>query len=313
MSHSSSDKLKAKIIFTIFYTIATVVAWLVLKLNIVNTSSYLLNLYLANLSAAFTIYLFCILCNSFTVFDPYWSIECIVFAIYYYLNQTNSNSIRVAITVTLVIIWASRLVIQLMSELSHFKHEDWRYSDFGKKLSSHGFIYFLFGLLTFIILPTTAVYFGCAVPLYYLFYTPNYTNSLNIIDFIGFSIVILGILFEAIGDYQLRSHLKNEKINSKSINTGLWSLCRHPNYFGELSFWFGLYLIPFANNTSLIHDRFYLCSFIFGAFTIFSIIYFGSLPMMEERQLKRRKDTYTKYMQQVKWKLLPLNFNNTDK
>jgi steroid 5-alpha reductase family enzyme len=92
------------------------------------------------------------------------------------------------------------------------------------------------------------------------------------------------------------------------MNKGLWSLCRHPNYFGEITFWIGIFIMGLASDSSLIYDKFYLTTFIFGAFSIFSIIYFGSLPMMEERQLEKRKITYSSYMKDVKWKLLPINF-----
>jgi steroid 5-alpha reductase family enzyme len=89
------------------------------------------------------------------------------------------------------------------------------------------------------------------------------------------------------------------------MDEGVWSLSRHPNYFGEISFWFGIYLCGLASQTFI--DKYYISVFLFGPFAIFVLIYYGSLPMMEERQLERRKK-YSEYMQRVTFKLIPINF-----
>jgi steroid 5-alpha reductase family enzyme len=60
------------------------------------------------------------------------------------------------------------------------------------------------------------------------------------ISILGILIWMFGFFFEAVGDYQLKQHLKK----SKSIMTsGLWKYTRHPNYFGEATQWWGLGLM----------------------------------------------------------------------
>jgi steroid 5-alpha reductase family enzyme len=61
-----------------------------------------------------------------------------------------------------------------------------------------------------------------------------------VLDFIGVAIFIIGFTFEVIGDYQLMQFKKNPDNKGKLINSGLWSITRHPNYFGESTVWFGL-------------------------------------------------------------------------
>ncbi|XP_068212741.1 uncharacterized protein [Palaemon carinicauda] len=61
-------------------------------------------------------------------------------------------------------------------------------------------------------------------------------------DYIGWGIWLIGYLIEVVADYQKSSFRNNPANKDKFINTGLWSLSRHPNYFGEILLWFGLYV-----------------------------------------------------------------------
>lgn len=92
------------------------------------------------------------------------------------------------------------------------------------------------------------------------------------------------------------------------MDKGLWSLCRHPNYFGEITFWLGVYLFGVTSmNVANLDAQLNTLVFLFGPFAVFALIYFGSLPLMEERQLKRRAEFYRGYMKRVTFKLLPVS------
>lgn len=62
----------------------------------------------------------------------------------------------------------------------------------------------------------------------------------------GLGIWIIGFLFESIGDAQLRSFKADPTNKGKIMNKGLWSITRHPNYFGESVMWLGLSVIGFS-------------------------------------------------------------------
>ncbi|CAF3903672.1 unnamed protein product [Rotaria sordida] len=61
-------------------------------------------------------------------------------------------------------------------------------------------------------------------------------------DYIGWSIWLFGFIFEIIADKQKMSFKNNPNNKSKFIDIGLWKYSRHPNYFGEISTWLGLYI-----------------------------------------------------------------------
>lgn len=66
--------------------------------------------------------------------------------------------------------------------------------------------------------------------------------SLNAQDWLGWTMWVVGFVTEVLADYQ-KSQFRSDPSNAgKFINTGLWSVSRHPNYFGEILLWFGLFV-----------------------------------------------------------------------
>jgi steroid 5-alpha reductase family enzyme len=57
---------------------------------------------------------------------------------------------------------------------------------------------------------------------------------------------LTGILFEAIGDWQLLSFIRDPANKGRLMTGGLWRYTRHPNYFGEVTLWWGIYLIALS-------------------------------------------------------------------
>lgn len=75
------------------------------------------------------------------------------------------------------------------------------------------------------------------------------------IVYLGLFISLTGLFFEVVGDEQLRRHIN--KGSRTLMQSGLWSITRHPNYFGEISIWVGLYIsgstLLFTNSVSPIY------------------------------------------------------------
>lgn len=61
----------------------------------------------------------------------------------------------------------------------------------------------------------------------------------------GALVWLLGFIFESVGDAQLRAFLAEPSNAGALMTSGLWRYTRHPNYFGEITMWWGLWLIAF--------------------------------------------------------------------
>ena len=338
------SKASAVLSFAFIYLVAILVASASHK-YLIDSGSFLKDLFYADLVGALTVFAFCVWFNTFSIYDPYWTIQASVISVYYIASTTygfntdketivNHLNMRSIILFFLVNLWSIRLTSNLfINSVEDVHFEDWRYSDFRKKFPNR-FVYTLFGLTSFILLPTVVVFFGC-IPMYYAFEFKslqadqvNLLDSqsiisimdLNLLDLLAFVVTFTGIIIEGVADHQLRQEVI--KVDESGIrknkngeplpcmNKGLWGLSRHPNYFGEITFWFGLYIFGLAAGAS-ISDPYYLLTFVLGPLGVFIVIYFGSMPLMEERQQKRRPKFYRAYMQRVPNLLLPINFTKT--
>jgi steroid 5-alpha reductase family enzyme len=172
----------------------------------------------------------------------------------------------------LVSAWGLRLAWHIYSR-NKGKTEDYRYlawrREWGKwfYLRSYLQIYILQGFLLFLI----------ALPV--LIINTNQSTSLRWFDLIGVAIWLLGFLFEVIGDAQLARFLKNPANKGKLMQSGLWAYTRHPNYFGEVTLWWGMWLIATPVPYGVLG--------VIGPITItFLILKVSGIPMLEKEMEK---------------------------
>ncbi|APR81722.1 Hypothetical protein A7982_07071 [Minicystis rosea] len=72
-------------------------------------------------------------------------------------------------------------------------------------------------------------------------------TALGPLDVAGAALVLLGILFEGIGDLQLALFKKDPANQGRVMDRGLWRYTRHPNYFGDFLVWWGLFAVAAAS------------------------------------------------------------------
>jgi len=110
--------------------------------------------------------------------------------------------------------------------------------------------------------------------------------------YLGALVWLFGFLFEVISDYQ-KMKFKNIPDNkNKFIDTGLWSLSRHPNYFGEIILWIGIFIITLPSISGI--DYITIISPIFVYFLLNKI---SGINLLEIKAQKRwgKLDSYKEY------------------
>ena len=170
---------------------------------------------------------------------------------------------------TLVTLWGLRLSIHIYTRNKN-KTEDFRYKawreEWGKYfyLRSYLQVFLLQGFFLLIII-SPVIHAAVELPVKW-----------NAFTWIGLSCWIIGFYFQAVADWQLAVFKSNQKNKGLIIQTGLWKYSRHPNYFGEIMMWWGIFIItiPFENS-------FY---FIIGPLTItLLLVFISGIPMLEKK------------------------------
>jgi steroid 5-alpha reductase family enzyme len=249
-----------------------------------------------DLAATILVFLFSMVLNNSSVYDPYWSVKPAVIAIaYLYIFDINIEYLDVRQFLVLLgtMLYALRLTSNFYRDWPGFRHEDWRYVNFR---NSTGKAYWLVSFLAIHFFPTVMVYLGC-LSMFAVFSGTG--QPFNWLDILGLIVLFGSVIYVFIADEQLRSFRKKPENKGKTITTGLWKLSRHPNYLGEISTWWGLFFFALAAG-----NEFYWTGI--GALSITLMFIFASIPMIEKRNLERREG-YREYMTRTPM-LLPIRF-----
>jgi len=196
----------------------------------------------ADLTATLVPYLFSRLFGNASFYDAYWSLAPLPIALYWMFGIAPINVItaRKILILSLVLFWGLRLTWNWVSQWRGLKDEDWRYSELRKKYRSWFWIIDLVGIE---MMPTIIVFLGC-LSLY-----PSLSeskNAFNILDVIALIFTAGAIVIETTADEQLKRFKKKFPRPGEIINRGFWAYSRHPNYLGEIIFWWGLYIFALA-------------------------------------------------------------------
>lgn len=113
-------------------------------------------------------------------------------------------------------------------------------------------------------------------------------------DYIGMPIWVVGFLFEVVADFQKSAFRKLIENKDKFIHTGLWSVSRHPNYFGEILLWIGIALSAFGGLSARPRAAFVFLSPVFVALLL---IFVSGITLLEQKADKKfgEETAYKKY------------------
>lgn len=142
-----------------------------------------------------------------------------------------------SLVTALVIVWGGRLSWHIIQRIRHTQTEDPRYVELRKTwrgnvaLNVYTRIYLLQALLALLI----------CIPVIHINLFAD--NGITPLAWAGVLVWVVGFWFETIGDAQLRSFIRKPENKGKLMDRGLWRYSRHPNYFGELTQWWGILLM----------------------------------------------------------------------
>ncbi len=260
----------------IYYVISFYLAYIFTKTIDLNGWSLLL---VWHITATIIIFLFSKIHNNSSIYDPFWHVAPIPI-VFYIASQSSLPIFQQSLVLSAFLFWALRLTYNWFLNWTNLDHEDFRYIDLKNKNKLLAFVNDLFGIH---LIPTLIVNASL-----YPIYIALTSDNLNNLVYVGFILIILAVVVQYIADSQMRDFRKDQKNFGKTMKYGLWKYSRHPNYLGEVSFWFGLYIFAVASGSTSIWLL--VCPMV-----MLGLFVFISCPMMDNRSLKKRSD-YKEYM-----------------
>ncbi|MDD3831853.1 MAG: DUF1295 domain-containing protein [Clostridia bacterium] len=248
------------------------------------------NLLIADICVTIFIFIFSLIFNNASVYDPYWSVQPIIIVVA--LAIDSSLTVGRLLILLAVCLWGIRLTTNWAYTFKGLLYQDWRYTELHDKTKQ------LYPIVNFIgihLIPTLVVY-GCILPAVYLF---NFDTPFNAGSIIGFVVSVVAFSVQGIADIQMhryRLHRQLGKTNQAFMRTGLWKYSRHPNYLCEIIMWYGV-----AISVVSVLPQYPLL--LIGAVANTVLFLCISIPLADGRQ--SRKQGYDDYRSQTRM-LLPI-------
>ena len=225
----------------------------------------------ADLAATLVVFGFSVGHDNSSLYDPYWSVIPLPVAIYW--AAVGEPGLRQVLLLVLVALWGARLTANWAARWRGMRDEDFRYQEIRGRT---GRLYWPASFVSIHLLPTIWVFLGL-LPLYPALVRPSPMTALG---FVALMVTAAAIAIETIADRQLRAFLRSRRDPEAVLDKGLWGYCRHPNYLGEVLFWWGLYLYGLAAEPAWAWSA-------VGPLSITLLFVFISVPWMDRRLLLR--------------------------
>lgn len=194
---------------------------------------------------------------------------------------SDEHSAVALMTNIIVTLWGLRLAWHILRRNMR-KPEDSRYAEWRKHwkhfyVRSYLQVFLLQGLLLYII----------CVPVLVL---NNSNAGINSGVLVGLAIWIVGLCFESVADHQLKVFLRNPAHKGKLMTKGLWRYSRHPNYFGEVVMWWGIFVMCFSATGALY-------TVVSPVVITYLLLYVSGVPLLEKKYTARKD--FEKYKAQT--------------
>ena len=209
-------------------------------------------------------------------YDAYWSVVPPAIFVYWWI-ETEAEGARLWLVLLVIAAWAIRLTGNWIFNWPGMHHEDWRYPMLKENAGRSESVVDLMGIHVF----PTLVVFAAMTPTYVV--VTNTDREIGWLDVVATIVGLGAVAIEFIADLQLHRFVQGRK-PGQVMDVGMWGWSRHPNYFGEVTFWVSLALFGLAASPD---EAWWIFG---GALAMLLMFLFASIPMMEKRSLERRPD-----------------------
>ena len=233
-----------------------------------------------------------------SIVDIFWGLGFMVIGWFYVATVPETATARGVLVCLLVSLWALRLSLFIgfrnLGSGEDFRYRQWR-DEAGANFwwISYFKVFLLQAILLWVVSsPLLLAQLG------------GQSSRWSVIDLVAVLLWSVGFLFETVADWQLARFKKNPANSGRVMRTGLWSLSRHPNYFGEALLWWGIGLLalPVGGWLSLL-----------GPLMITFLLLKVSGVAMLDAALEERRPGYAEYIRSTpaflplgrKWKTRP--------
>jgi steroid 5-alpha reductase family enzyme len=179
-----------------------------------------------------------------------------------FLNPLSAGKV---ILLLMIAIWGFRLGIFLFIRIGKIKR-DKRFDGIREKFFKFLGFWLLQGISIWVIMLSS------------LLYLKSETMDMKLISWFGFIVWLTGFIIETISDFQKFRFIQNLENEGKWIESGLWKYSRHPNYFGEILVWLGVYVFTLP----VLFGLNILIGLISPIYIVFLLIFVSGIPKLEK-------------------------------
>jgi steroid 5-alpha reductase family enzyme len=215
-----------------------------------------------------------------SIVDIFWGPGFILVGAYYAMTVSGGPTLRGLLVLGLVTVWGLRLALHIGIRNAG-AGEDFRYRKWRQEAGTNFWWISLFKVF----LLQAVVLWIVSSPL--LLAQLGGGESVTPLDVLGLALWVFGFLFETVADWQLQRFKKNPATSGHVMRSGLWSLSRHPNYFGEAVLWWGIALLAVPSGGWL--------SLVGPLMITFMLLKVSGVAMLDTAMVERRPD-YAEYI-----------------
>ena len=282
MNKLKQSRAASFIAVALVYIFATVVGVAVYRAMALD---WWLSLLIADVAATVATFIFSLLFQNASVYDPYWSVQPPVILVAFAIGK-ELTAFGILLLVV-VFFWAIRLTANWAYTFWGLNHQDWRYTMLNEKT---GIFYPVINFVGIHMVPTLVVY-GCILP---AVYAVRQGLEANVASVLFLCLSLGAAVMQGVADIEMHQYRKHRE--GAFIRVGLWKYSRHPNYLGEILMWWGVALSVICAAPS----AYYLAA---GALANTVLFFAVSIPMADKRQ--SRKEGFAEYKKQTRM-LLPI-------